>query len=189
MRRRTIPAVPTGGERFRVGVSGHRHVTGGAPVVAAVDAVLDAVAVAAGGRPATVVSSLAEGADRLVAERGLARAGWALEVVLPLDRDDYERDFHDGPSVEAFRSLLGRAATVERVPAQATREDGYWAAGLAVLDRCDALLAVWDGRPARGRGGTAEVVARARETGRPLAWVQVPEGAVVREGWPWAWPC
>jgi hypothetical protein len=33
------------------------------------------------------------------------------------------------------------------------------------------LLAVWDGRPARGLGGTGDVVARARRQGLPLAWV------------------
>lgn len=167
-------------------VSGHRRLPGDGRVPAGVDAALDAAAEAAGGAPAAVVSSLAEGADRLVAERGLARPGWSLEVVLPLDPDDYERDFAAGSSVATFRSLLAAADAVERVPPQPTREDAYWAAGLAVLDRSDVLVAVWDGRPARGRGGTGEVVARARSEGRPLAWVQVPGGAVVREGWRWS---
>jgi hypothetical protein len=30
------------------------------------------------------------------------------------------------------------------------------------------LLAVWDGKPARGHGGTADVVAAAREQGRTV---------------------
>lgn len=170
------------GERFRVGVTGHRRLPAG--VGPGVDRALDAVAHAAGGA-VTVVSSLAEGADRLVVERGLARAGWSLEVVLPLDPSDYESDFGGDGSVGDFRALLDRAAAVDRVPSQPTREDAYWAAGLAVLDRCDALVAVWDGLPARGRGGTAEVVATARAVGRPLAWVRVPGGEVVREAWPW----
>jgi hypothetical protein len=169
-----------------VGVSGHRRLPDDVRVRAAVDGALDAVAAAAGG-PASVVSSLAEGADRLVVERALARAGWRLEVVLPLDGADYERDFTGGGSVAAFRALLDVAETVEQVPPQPTREDAYWAAGLAVLERSDALVAVWDGRPARGKGGTAEVVARARADGRPLAWVSVPDGRVAREAWPW--PC
>jgi hypothetical protein len=177
--------VPKGGERFRVAVSGHRRLPADGRVPAGVDAALDAVAAAAGAA-AAVVSSLAEGADRLVAERGLARPGWSLEVVLPLDAADYERDFEAGGSVAAFRSLLARADAVDRVPPQPTREDAYWAAGLEVLGRSDVLVAVWDGRPPRGRGGTGEVVARARAVGRPLAWVRVPDGDVVREGWPWA---
>ena len=174
-----------GGERFRVGVSGHRRLDPDARVVDAVDRALDDVAAAAGGRPVAVVSSLAEGADRLVAERGLARR-WPLEVVLPLEPGDYERDFAGDGSVAAFRALLAEADAVERVAPQPSRDDAYWAAGLAVLARCDALVAVWDGRPARGRGGTGDVVARARAEGLPLAWVRVPGGESVREAWPWA---
>jgi hypothetical protein len=38
------------------------------------------------------------------------------------------------------------------------------------VDRCDVLVAVWDGAEARGEGGTAEVVARARKL-VPVVWV------------------
>ena len=56
---------------------------------------------------------------------------------------------------------------------QPTREDAYLAAGHAVVDDADVVLALWDGRPARGRGGTAEVVEYARSLGRPLVWIDV----------------
>ena len=48
------------------------------------------------------------------------------------------------------------------------RAQAYEAAGRYVVDHCDLLIAVWDGKPARGRGGTAEIVAYAREKKRPL---------------------
>jgi hypothetical protein len=44
---------------------------------------------------------------------------------------------------------------------------------LTIIDR---LVAVWDGLPARGVGGTAEVVADARELGLPVE-VVWPAGA------------
>ena len=71
-----------------------------------------------------------------------------------------------------------------------TREEAYLAAGLGVLDRSDALLALWDGEPARGRGGTAEVVAEARARALPLTWVRVGrrvpiEPTRTEERWPW----
>ena len=48
--------------------------------------------------------------------------------------------------------------------------------GRAVVDRSSVLVAVWDGQPSRGLGGTADVVAYARERGVPVE-VIWPEGA------------
>jgi hypothetical protein len=41
-----------------------------------------------------------------------------------------------------------------------------------VLRHSDVLLAVWDGMPARGPGGTGAIVAAARTMGLPLLWVE-----------------
>lgn len=46
-----------------------------------------------------------------------------------------------------------------------------------MIDHCDRLVAVWDGLPARGYGGTADAVACAREGEVPVR-VVWPEGAV-----------
>jgi hypothetical protein len=48
-----------------------------------------------------------------------------------------------------------------------------------VVDRCDALIAVWDGEKSRGRGGTAEIVGYAQEQGVPIAWVHTAGGPPV----------
>ncbi|WP_198036875.1 hypothetical protein [Nocardia sp. BMG51109] len=45
-----------------------------------------------------------------------------------------------------------------------------------MLDDADELFAVWDGKPARGYGGTADVVAVARQRGMPVT-VIWPDGA------------
>lgn len=120
----------------------------------------------------TVVSALAEGADRLVAHRLLAREGTRLVAVLPLERDDYAADFATEASRQDFADLLSRADEVVRVPPQLSREAAYEAGGDAVLARVDALVAVWDGQVAQGPGGTGGVVAEARARGLPLAWVR-----------------
>jgi hypothetical protein len=49
-------------------------------------------------------------------------------------------------------------------------------AGKVVVDRSSVLVAVWDGQPSRGLGGTADVVRYARERGVPVE-VIWPEGA------------
>ena len=188
---------------LRVGVSGHRLLAEPGQVAADVDAVLDRlVASAAGVRrrpgPSTgrdagprpgpgpgpapgsiqliAVSSLAEGADRIVAERVLARPGGRLEVLLPLEPDDYATDFADEESRRTFDDLLVAADQVTVIPpdrSDASREGAYARAGTAVLEQCDVLLALWDGQGARGRGGTAEVVAEARAMGRRVEVVAV----------------
>jgi hypothetical protein len=120
----------------------------------------------------TVISSLAEGADRIVAEVALDM-GAVLEVVLPLAVDDFVTDFADDASRQRFRQLLAQAASVTTVPGDPTRPDAYAASGEMVVQRCDALLALWDGRPSRGKGGTAEVVDAAGAAEKPVAWLAV----------------
>jgi hypothetical protein len=49
-------------------------------------------------------------------------------------------------------------------------------ASSVMLARANRLFAVWDGQPARGYGGTADVVAEACRRGVPVT-VIWPEGA------------
>jgi len=121
-----------------------------------------------------LVSALAEGADRLAAAAALER-GIALEAVLPFPDEEYERDFGDDSRKE-FRALLGQAKSVLVLDGAAGRRDkAYEAAGKALLDNCDVLVAVWDGEPARGRGGTREVVEEAVRRRIPVLTVS-PDG-------------
>ena len=121
--------------------------------------------------PGVILSSLAEGADRLVARVGLEFPGVDLHALLPLAPEDYRRDFASAASRAEFDALLARASSVEVLPPADTREAAYVNAGRVLVDRCDAVVAIWDGGPARGPGGTADVVAYAREKGRPLHWI------------------
>ena len=117
-----------------------------------------------------VVSSLAAGADQLVADLALGLGG-ALEVVLPCL--GYEETL-DGPTRAAFLRLLSRAGHVETLEFPGPNEEAYMAAGRGVVDRCEELVAVWDGLPARGFGGTADVVAYATGRHVPVAVVWPP---------------
>jgi hypothetical protein len=66
---------------------------------------------------------------------------------------------------------------VERLPFVESTEQAHLAAGQAVVDRSERLVAVWDGKPARGIGGTADIVSYARQKGVPVI-VLWPEGAM-----------
>lgn len=118
-----------------------------------------------------VVSALAEGADRLVAHRLLAREGTRLMAVLPLSRQDYETDFETAASRTEFGDLLDKADDVMEIPPQPRRDEAYEVAGHAVLEGADVLVVMWDGQIPQGRGGTGGIVADARARRMPLAWV------------------
>jgi hypothetical protein len=117
-----------------------------------------------------VVSALAEGADRIVAEAGLA-AGAVLDVVLPSAQASYEADFRTQRSKAEFRSLLHRARSafqLDRPDGELKAKRGYQAAGLTMLAHADLLIAIWDEGEAAGIGGTAEIVERAFVDGAPI---------------------
>jgi hypothetical protein len=140
-------------------------------VAASVDAVLDRWR----GAVLEVRSLLAEGADRLVTEQAMLRPGNRFVAVLPLEPRDYLADFEDPASATAFCQLLSAAASIEVSPPgpDPSREAAYERAGRAVVDTSDVLMALWDGGASRGRGGTAEMVAYARERGVPVEVVPV----------------
>src|SRR4051812_43788072 len=95
-----------------VGVTGHRGLDEVEKLEAGIDVALAEIERRFPGEPLPLVSALAEGADRLAAERVRLRPGGRLEVVLPLPRPQYELDFQAPSSLAAFRRLLARADRV-----------------------------------------------------------------------------
>jgi hypothetical protein len=154
-----------------IGVTGHRILMELEKIQAGVDDALCRIAQTFPGQPWTVLSALAEGADRLVVQRVLARCQARLVVVLPLPTDEYLADFAAPASRHEFLTLLERADEVIALPPVPTRNAAYEAAGHYVLAHCEVLLATWDGQQAQGQGGTGGIVAQARQRHLPLAWV------------------
>jgi hypothetical protein len=171
---------------FRIGVTGHRKLADPEAlrvlIGEAVRRLKETVPVAPGaGLTPVVVSALAEGADRLVAHEVLADGDARLEVALPLPAEEYAKDFKTEASKEEFRCLLAQAADPPwQAPDDLDRDVAYERAGRYVVDRCDVLIALWDGEKSRGRGGTAEIVGYAQERGVPIAWVHTVGDPVVK---------
>ena len=131
-----------------------------------------------------VVSPLAEGADRAVAHAVLddiQDENVRLDAVLPLALEDYLEDFATEGSRVEFTELLNRCrkqVVLRRRRISEERSDpngqeelrraAYARVGRYVVDHCDVLIAVWDGLPSRGRGGTAEIVEYAQQQRRPV---------------------
>ncbi len=175
----TIPA------RIVVGVTGHRALHNEADLREQVSRVLDRLErlLARPRTPVvfTILSPLAEGADRLVARAVLERRDAQLEVVLPLEKADYLHDFDSPNSRTEFATLLDSARHVRTLPPRASRTEAYAAVGRYVIDHCDVLIALWNGQPAAGEGGTAEIISYAREHFCPVFRIDSTSGTLKLE--------
>jgi hypothetical protein len=120
----------------------------------------------------TGLSCLADGADQIFA-RAVLDFGGRLEVIIPAE------EYRAGLPAEAhaeYDNLLNRAVTIHRMPFTESTSESHMAASKLMINEADELYAVWDGKPARGYGGTADIVAYARDHGTPVE-VIWPAGA------------
>lgn len=120
-------------------------------------------------RGVTIMSSLAEGADQLVAEEALG-LGIPLIVPMPMPRELYVSDFETIKVRERFDYLSSRAAETYELPItpgntpESLREHGenrtqqYAQLGVFLCAHCHILLALWDGKVTDKLGGTGQVV-------------------------------
>ena len=154
-----------------IGVTGHRTLQNPNPIIAGVDKALQAIKSSFETEQIVVLSALAEGADRIIAERALAMDGTKLIAVLPLPVEVYQEDFQSPISIKEFQGLLELADEIFELPRIINREESYRNVGKYLVAHCEVLIAIWDGQPARGPGGTAEVVALARDRNLPVAWI------------------
>lgn len=142
-----------------IGVTGHRDIPDSDvdALVEATRAALDEITRFSPHSPHVLLSSLAEGADRIAAQVALER-GWALGVILPGPAEIYALDFKTAESLTDFRKLLSKAAWVEELPAEVMTPVAYRAAGLRIARQAFYLLAYWDGAATTSEGGTADIV-------------------------------
>lgn len=153
---------------IRIGVTGHQKIPASAqhPIECRVRGVLEE-------QPEFhVVTSLAAGADQLVA-LAARTVGGAIEAIVPCR--GYADVFESRRARDTYAELLAAAVDVCFLDFAEPSEEAFWAAGRAVVDRADLLLAIWDGEPSRGLGGTGDVVAYAQRCDLPVEIVW-PEG-------------
>jgi hypothetical protein len=144
---------------MRIGITGHQDLS--AEIVAYVTPIL--IGIIEEQKDSVVgVSSLAAGADQLFASIVLENGG-SLYAIIPCQ--GYENTFTEPVALNRFRSLLARTKQVETLPYSKPSEQAFLDAGHRVVDNSDLLIAVWDGQPAAGKGGTADIVAYALHRG------------------------
>lgn len=123
------------------------------------------------GDPAPIaLSGLAEGADRIFAEAAL-KEGFRLEAVFPFQEDDYRTTFMS-PHSDDFYTLKDKSSNIHMLNGDIQNEqDGFHNLGLFLVEKCDMLIAIWDGKPGVGKGGTPDVIQLARAANKPVVWI------------------
>ena len=129
------------------------------------------------------VSPIADGADQIAAEVAL-ELGWELQAILPFERAHYRASLANDAARERLDGLLDRATCLLELPGDPSHAlDAYVMTGRATVAHCDVLIAVWDGLPPRGRGGTGEVVQLALTRGTAIIHVPLSPGGDTRILW------
>jgi len=105
-------------------------------------------------------TSLAVGADQLFASL-LREHSIHYTAVIPCT--DYEKTFSSSNALRSFENLRSEAFDVIVLPYQKPEEAAFWEAGKKIVELSEIILAVWNGLPAKGLGGTADVVRFALE--------------------------
>ncbi|HSG97547.1 MAG TPA: hypothetical protein VLA11_06115 [Woeseiaceae bacterium] len=120
-------------------------------------------------RKLRLLSPLAEGADRLVANVAV-ELGIELSVVMPMPYGVYQADFSSEESAAEFDMLYAQAHDIYELPIARNgtlesisqpgraRDLQYAQMGVFLSAHCHILLALWDGKISGQLGGTAQVV-------------------------------
>ncbi len=137
---------------IKLGVSGHQNL-GGHEEIAWVLTTLTAVICRFNTQMG--LTCLAAGTDQLFA---LALLNNKIPYTVVIPCQGYETTFGGPSELNTYQQLLKNSTAITRLPHSTPSEDAYWDAGKYIVSHSDHLVVVWDGQPARGLGGTGDVV-------------------------------
>jgi hypothetical protein len=150
----------------KVGFTGHQGLTADTTIAVR----REIVEFLKGKSDLTGLCSLAEGSDQIFAE-AVIEVGGSLVAIIPCQ--GYDETFEDSRS---FKALLAKCDQVIQLPFEEPSEAAFWAAGQRVVNESGEVLAVWDGLPSKGLGGTADVVNLAKTVNKKVRIIW-PEGS------------
>jgi len=122
------------------------------------------------------ISSAAAGGDQLFAESCL-ELNIPLRILLPRPAEQFRADFEEASWQRTVR-IMEKAISVEVTGRHEARNEQYYDCGIQTVAESQLLVALWDGQPSRGIGGTQEIVSYARKTGHPIAWIHSETGVL-----------
>lgn len=160
-----------------VGFSGHRKLENAGLIAEGIGKALDQLNERHG--PLVGISSAASGGDTLFLDE-ISHRTIPFRLVLPFSRDVFKQDF-DGQDWQRVLPFFHRALSVQEISGAESRKEAFLETGVLTVEIADVMIFVWDGKPAAGIGGTADVVDYARALGKPLIIIDAATGNVVAE--------
>lgn len=112
------------------------------------------------------LTCLAIGADQLFAE---VLETFYIPFIAIIPCDGYEQTFNKKITQESYFSYLSKAEDTIKLNFPEPSEEAFYAAGKYIVDHCDILFAIWNGKAAKGLGGTGDIVEYARRKKRRVA--------------------
>ena len=174
---------------YRIGISGHRDLKSDniAQYQRQIEKFLEEQKQSYYDKEIRVVSPLADGADRLMV-KAAQNTGLEYEVYLPMPKELYVMDF-DTTSLPEFEQMLEGAKIIQTTPFcpgcnlqnisfyGIWRDRQYQYMGFTLVDKTDKMLFLFDGDSDTLKiGGTADILAYAREQNKPLEVISVVRG-------------
>lgn len=155
---------------FRVGFSGHQQLGDEATIAFVSESIHKLLAeyleqAHQRKQKMLVYSALAQGADQVFVKAAL-KLSIPVEAIIPCTR--YEEIFSTEVSLHEYHYLRTSCRKIHQLPAQMCSDEAYLEAGQWIVNHCNLLLVAWNGYPAGGRGGTADVASYARTLKRPF---------------------
>lgn len=111
------------------------------------------------------LSSLAAGADQLFA-RKLNEKNINYDVIIPCAH--YTSTFKTEKELKSYLSLLKLSKNILTLDFQQPNEKAFYAAGIELVNRSSTIMAIWDGKRAKGLGGTGDIVKKAIQQHKPV---------------------
>jgi hypothetical protein len=109
-------------------------------------------------------TSLAIGADQLFANILIDNH---IPVIAIIPSENYVETFNK-EQLKAYLNLLTKVESKIELSFEEPTEDSFYKAGKLVVEHSDILFAVWNGLPAEGKGGTADIVEYAKSMNKRI---------------------
>lgn len=101
------------------------------------------------------ITCLAIGADQLYAELLLKKNIPYLSII---PSKDYETTFKNGKDKDNYLHFLKKSENIEYLQNDNPNEQAFYEAGKKLVDMADYIIAIWNGKKAKGLGGTGDIV-------------------------------
>lgn len=139
---------------MRIGITGHQNLTTAERDWLKVEVAMEIKKM----KIEEAYSCLAIGADQLFASIIFENK---IPFVAIIPCKNYEQTF-DQKHIKLYNSFVKQATNVIQLDFKIPSEEAFYEAGKTVVNKSDVVIAIWNNLPAKGLGGTADIVEYAK---------------------------